>query len=354
MASRGADGEPDSGDPDAVTLDEDFIRSATIKEPSARARMLTQKWSQQQASQAQASQALDASPPPRRRSRRIARAVTGGGLALAIVAAGTVALYPQWRTSGPTPPAQRAAPVAPPDSYPEETVNPAAPFAGSPAAKFATGDAGVTLPAARAVGGFSASEVAKALALARRYFVAANLDPATVTGDSPKAVLALLDPVGPRRELAKALRAPSKENDPLSWLSRFNPDETALAGTTIKVNGKTEYRVRPGRELVVHMDYLVVYAVRRARSRDREATRVVVRRILDFSTFRGRKTTPGTVWPTRLDPEFSGAGCDTDGGFLHPEYSSDPAGLDPSGPLEDPYDQSREPNAKGCHRVTRV
>ena len=274
-----------------------------------------------------------------------------GWLLAAGIVVGAVVLYPKLH-------GERAAPYVPPVPppvlpAPAQTIDPAHPFAGSPADQYASGAAGIRLPKATAKGRFSARQVAEALTLAKSYLVAADLDRDTVTGRSVEAVRALLDPLGPRPAFDADLRPPKVEGM-LNWLSRFKPGETALVGTTIKVNGSTTYKLQAADELVVHMDYLVVYPVQRARSADQETTRVIVRHIFDFSTFYHRNTTRGKLWPTEWDEYASGVRCNTHDGFLHPDYPRDLTGGGGHGPVRDPYDQTQPPPNERCGRVSHV
>lgn len=71
----------------------------------------------------------------------------------------------------------------------------AGPYAGTPAAAFAEGADGITLPAAAGrVGYFDAGEVARALERVRAALIAARLDPRMVVQRDPTAFIALLEP----------------------------------------------------------------------------------------------------------------------------------------------------------------
>jgi hypothetical protein len=342
-------------EPLEVRLDADFVRAATVKEPSARARMLAQKWAQEKPVEQPFRSWTPAAAEVPVRARRSGRRLWRGLLAVVVLlglAAGGLALYrPGPGNTSPS----AAATSAPPPVLPvgaEPEITEAHPFAGSPAEHYENGVAGIHLPKAAAAGNFTAAEVSGMLSRARVYFIAANLNRTTLLGGPPTAVRALLDPTGGRRSLDQALRAPGKKRNPLNWLTRFKPTETALVGTVIKVHGTTKYSPHGADELDIRMDYLVVYAVRRPRGH--EVTRVVVRHIYILQTYRQSNVTPDTFWAGGGYQDAAGAGCDTRDGFLHPSYPSDLTD-DGTGPLVDPYDPRPEPpTTLECRRVSRI
>ncbi|MEV4512139.1 hypothetical protein AB0K00_24610 [Dactylosporangium sp. NPDC049525] len=71
---------------------------------------------------------------------------------------------------------------------------PTDPFEGTPAATYPKGEAGITLPPATAVTGFTAAQVDAALQQVRKALVAARLDQQMLVGHDPAALLALLAP----------------------------------------------------------------------------------------------------------------------------------------------------------------
>jgi hypothetical protein len=78
-------------------------------------------------------------------------------------------------------------PTSPPVEQPLD------PFAGKKADHWANGAAGIKLPAASAVGPYSAAEVAAAYEMTRNLLIAQDLDPTTLAGGPPDKVL----PTGP-------------------------------------------------------------------------------------------------------------------------------------------------------------
>src|SRR5882757_1561984 len=66
--------------------------------------------------------------------------------------------------------------TSPPTSRSTPTVDLTQPFAGTPAAKWRDGEAGLAVPEAKAVGAYSAQQVADAMAKVRQATVAARLN----------------------------------------------------------------------------------------------------------------------------------------------------------------------------------
>lgn len=86
-----------------------------------------------------------------------------------------------------------AGPAAGPPATPDPTATAAeSPFAGTPAADFAEGAAGIVLPAAEPVGDFTAEEVADALAQVRRALIATRLDPTMLVDHDPDQFIELM------------------------------------------------------------------------------------------------------------------------------------------------------------------
>lgn len=69
---------------------------------------------------------------------------------------------------------------------------PSDPFAGTPAAAYPKGEAGITLPAAKPVAGFTAAQVGSALGRVRAALIAGRLASSMLTGHDPQPYLALL------------------------------------------------------------------------------------------------------------------------------------------------------------------
>jgi hypothetical protein len=242
---------------------------------------------------------------------------------------------------------------------PERTwgADPDQPFAGSPAAAWPDGIAGLAVPSAKAVGTFSAKEVTAALRDARRYVAASRLDPKVLGGANPAALLDLLDPENSgRRDLIADLKHPTAARNPAYVVTRFDPRGTRLHGSVIKLKGTAKLSVRSRDELVVTLDYSVVYAVRKNGSVPPEVTRVLLREQAELSTVHRRDKARTKVWVTNSAAYFAGVECEAADGFVHPTYESDLLrdGPSPTGSPVDPYDTSRPIGGGLCDPVTRV
>lgn len=363
------------------------IRSSAPKEPSARARMVTERLREQDARGEtppgwRTGPAMGV-PPGRAKSRAWGKEMNGRaarrrklwafiGVPLAAAVA-LVALKPSLLPGDPfgtgesgaaeaSPlPDETAAPTAAPGASDPETPTLDRPFAGSPAERWADGEAGVVLPEAKAVGAVSEDRVEEALKLTKKLLVGANLDPRTVRGARPTAALSVLDPKQPELldDLDTGLRSPSDEHDPVTLFSRFDPDEVRPAGDVIKTRGRMTFKKGTQGGVAVRADYTFVYPVVRADG-PTEVARTIVRRVLDVELADpGRyEVTPGRLLLMNYDQEIGNSSCFVDDGYLHPEFpSSKSAGPDPSGPATDPYDRSRElerGDGGDCGTVTRT
>ncbi|MGW6009840.1 hypothetical protein [Streptomyces sp. NPDC055210] len=340
----------------------DIRISEAPKEPSARARMVTERLRQQEA-RGELPPAWRADPVGQRAYGRGARrrkvwTVIGIPLALAVA---VVAMKPSLlpgdpfgtdSTSGPgaqtSPlPAETAPETAAPGSAPgSPTLD--EPFAGSPAARYADGAAGIVLPEAKAVGAFSKEQVAGALEQSRTLLVDANVDRGTLLGDTPETVLGkVLDPKQPELidDLKSRLRKPGRGHDPLRFFSRFDRDEVRLVGDVVKTRGRTTFEAGEEGALDIHTDYTFVYALAPADPDSTEVARTIVRRVIDLRLLNPAKykATPGRLAVIRYDDDIANSACDVHDGFLHPQLSSGgPTGAPPSGPAVDPYDRSRD------------
>ncbi|MFD5833264.1 hypothetical protein ACFWHV_06780 [Streptomyces collinus] len=393
MSDKPSDDQPSASEiPDDVweqfTRDtERDIRSSAPKEPSARARMVTERLREQDARGEtppgwRTGPAMGV-PPGRAKSRAWGKEMNGRaarrrklwafiGVPLAAAVA-LVALKPSLLPGDPfgtgesgaaeaSPlPDETAAPTAAPGASDPETPTLDRPFAGSPAERWADGEAGIVLPQAKAVGAVSEGRVEEALKLTKKLLVGANLDPKTVRGARPTAALSVLDPKQPELldDLDTGLRSPSDKHDPVTLFSRFDPDEVRPAGDVIKTRGRMTFRKGTQGGVAVRADYTFVYPVVRADG-PIEVARTIVRRVLDVELADpGRyEVTPGRLLLMNYDQEIGNSSCFIDDGYLHPEFpSSKSAGPDPSGPATDPYDRSRElerGDGGDCGTVTRT
>ncbi|MET7348983.1 hypothetical protein [Streptomyces mirabilis] len=379
------------------------IRSSAPKEPSARARMVTERLRQKDAKGAQpegwrTGPAMGV-PPGRAKSRAWGREMDGRAsrrrrlwailgvpvaIAVALVAVkpsllpgdpfGTLSGTPSGGASAAALPAETAPPTAAPSSAAPDTPTLDRPFAGSPAERWADGAAAIVVPKATPVGTFTSAQVAAALKQAKTLLVGANLNPGTLRGERPESVLALLDPKQPRMldDVNSWLRAPGKKHDPLMLFSRFDPAEVRPAGDVVKVRGRTTFKAGAHASVAIHMDYTFVYPLIQADQASKasgatetsgastEVARTIVRRVLDLELLDPRKyqATPGKLSITRYDQDLGNTACDVYDGFLHPQFvSAAPTGAPPTGPTTDPYDRSRDIRHSGtetCGTVSRT
>ncbi|GGX67944.1 hypothetical protein GCM10010358_22980 [Streptomyces minutiscleroticus] len=328
------------------------------KEPSARARMVTERLRQQDA-RGELPTGWRTGPAWRETDGRAARrrkwwAVAGVPVAVAVV---LVAMRPSLlpgdpfgdRTEAAALPPETAAPTTAPAAAPG-TASLDHPFAGSPAERYADGADGIVVPGAKPVGAMGEEQVAQALKQTKALLVGANLDRKVLLGGHPKAALDVLDPKQPEMldDVRSWLRHPDEDHDPLLLFSRFDPDEVRLVGDVVKTRGRMTFEAgEDGASVVVHADYTFVYALAPADEERTEVTRTIVRRALDVRLLDPAKytATPGKLAVMRYAQDFGNSACDTHDGFLHPQFDSQAAAgpsAVPTGPTRDPYDRSRD------------
>jgi hypothetical protein len=367
------------------------IRGSAPKEPSARARMVTERLRQQDAREAaergSRRGARKDSPRTARpegwrtgpawqetdgraaRRRRLS-AVIGIPLALAVA---VIVMKPSllpgdpFGTSAGTTaaaaplPDESVAPTAPPSVANPESPTLDRPFAGSPAERWADGATGIVVPKAAPVGSFTKKQVATALRQTKNLLVGANLDPGTLRGERPDAAIAVLDPqqTGMVDDVNHMLRAPDKKHDPLTLFSRFDPDEVRLVGDVVKTRGRITFEAGKDASLAIHADYTFVYPVSRADG-STEVTRTIVRRVLDVGFVDPKKFrfTPDRLTVRKHSNEFGNSACKVYDGFLHPQFGPATAtSAPPTGPAIDPYDRSRDishSTTDDCGRLSRT
>ncbi|MFD9494095.1 hypothetical protein ACFWA1_21760 [Streptomyces sp. NPDC060005] len=391
--------QPEEAGPPAVPDDvwerfardsERDIRSSAPKEPSARARLVTERLRQEDAREAERSRRTFRRTPPRPaqpegwrtgpawremdgRAARRRRLWAILGIPL-VVAVAVVAMKPSllpgdpFGTSPDAPvdalplPAETTAPTAPPSADASGTPTLDRPFAGSPAERWADGAAGIVLPKATPVGSLTEQQVATALDNTKKLLVGANLAPATLRGERPAAAIAVLDPKVPGmiRDVNRWLRAPDRAHDPLVLFSRFDPDEARPVGKVVKTRGRITFKAGKNAAVVVHADYTFVYPVTPADGNSTEVARTIVRRVVDvaFSDPRKFQVTPGKVRIVEFSEDIGNSACDVYDGFLHPQFdSTGTPGAAPTGPTTDPYDRSRDigsANTGSCGTVSRT
>ncbi|MER5600566.1 hypothetical protein [Streptomyces sp. NPDC002265] len=352
------------------------IPDSAPKEPSARARMVTERLRQQEARgelpegwrTGPAWQEMNGRATRRRRLWGIL------GVPIAIVVA-VVAVRPSLipgdpfhadRSAAAAPkqlPPETAAPTGAPESVAPDMPTVDRPFAGSPALAWADGEAGIVLPEAKPVGSWSKAQVAQLLRQTKTFLVDGSLNPATLRGHRPAAALGVLDPRQPELLdlLNTSLLKPDKKHDPLRMFSRFDPDEVRVVGQVVKTRGRMTFKAGAQGSVVVHADYDFVYPLAHIDKKKTDVARTIVRRVLDFEFLDPARyrTTTGKVSVKSYDEQAGNSACDVYDGYFHPMFPTDdaPAGATPTGPATDPYDRSRnldDDRSEGCGVVSRT
>ncbi|MPZ83409.1 MAG: hypothetical protein GEV28_24655 [Actinophytocola sp.] len=220
------------------------------------------------------------------------------------------------------------------------------PFDSTPAQDWADGAAGIAAPAPEAVGGFSAEQVAAATALVRDVLVASRLDRRMVVDHDPSAFLDKLAPDA-RRQL-EPLFIGGREPEVQSLVSLVS-DTAKLLPAQAKVDGEMNVTAGDAGELVVHTNYVFVYAFEPqgpTRLVDAMNVLVVVRADVDYVLRAGDHWTASSqgLWYGDATGYAYSMGCETyRKGYLTPasteravtaSQSREPATyFDPASPL---------------------
>ncbi|MER6910081.1 hypothetical protein ABT354_00180 [Streptomyces sp. NPDC000594] len=261
------------------------------------------------------------------------------------------------RTAAGTPPAGAAA------AGTEQRPTREEPFRGSPAARWASGTAGIALPTARATGWMSEAQVARALERTREFLAASSLDPEVLRGGRPGRAIEMINPH--QRDvqdfLSASFRAPDRDDDPLTLFSRFDPERARPLGDDIRTRGRLTFREGDDGALRVAADVTFVYPVTRAAGGD-EVARTIVRRevVVDWDTPARVVTKPGTLSLVSHTVHTTNGGCGPVTGYLRPRFGTPAASGTDGGPAVDPYDRStpmaermRRSGGEECGTATR-
>ncbi|MFD1145756.1 hypothetical protein [Saccharothrix hoggarensis] len=215
------------------------------------------------------------------------------------------------------------------------------PFAGTAAAAWAEGEAGLVAPEPATVGGFTAEQVADAYARVRQAVVAARLDPRVVRDHDLEPFFGLFAP-----DLAESLRVLfDGRNDGEAALVVTRVDRGArLADVPPRARGEMVAEVGPQGELVVRTDYTFAYAFAPERPEDVRGPLDVVALSRFQVRYAVRDGDPGVagLWADSSLGTFHSIGCSAaKRGFLAPAFSEPglPPGLDfdlgsPSSPVD--------------------
>jgi hypothetical protein len=239
---------------------------------------------------------------------------------------------------------------------------PANPFSGTPAATWADGAAGITVPVARAQGRYSAAQVRPALETTRKMLIAGNLDWPTLRGGKPTAYADLLTKQQRTTFLAglrtRALNKDGTQKNTRTWVTSFAPGSTQFVTTVIKVHGTMSARAasESGTPVLrVRFDYLFVFAVEPPGD-PADWMRIVQQHYgtVDFAAW-GDPGGPLEPWVLDTGVGTAGVQCSARDGYIHPEYPRDrSSGLPASGAPQDPY-STATPSAgpaEGCQTIT--
>ncbi|MGH3161534.1 MAG: hypothetical protein ACRDOC_06595 [Streptosporangiaceae bacterium] len=225
--------------------------------------------------------------------------------------------------------------------------------------------AGVTIPAARAHGPYTAAQIRSAYEMTRKLPIAGNLDWPTLRGAKPAAFERLLTKQKRTEFVAglhtTALDKEGAEKNTRAWVASFAPGSTQFVTTLVKVHGTlsaaTASETGTGTKVLrIKVDYDFVYAIEPP-GKPAQWTRIIQQRYgwVDFA----RWDDPGG----QLEPWFGMGGgaagglCGERDGYIHPDFpQGPPQSVTPSGTPQDPYSLAT-PSASsgyGCHSVTRT
>lgn len=258
--------------------------------------------------------------------------------------------------------ASPASSVVPPDPLGP----PADPFTGTPADHWADGAAGIVLPAAAPIGGFTTAQVKLAYQWTRKLLIAGFLDKSTLLGGAPAAFAKLLTSQQRTWFLDNLNdKGVDKSGVPLSsraWIMSFPPGDAQLVGSVIKVHGTMHAHAvtdkEGNRQLEIDLDYLFVYPVEPPHD-PASWMRVLdeVAWTVTFGDWQGAATPfEPSVGDTGNVGGVSGAICGTTDGYQHPDYpnnlpASAQASSSPSGTPVNPYEMGK-PVTGSCEATT--
>ncbi|MEV0615891.1 hypothetical protein AB0I81_21435 [Nonomuraea sp. NPDC050404] len=288
-------------------------------------------------------------PEPRRGGGRNWAAILGGALAVLTAAALVLTIRPGLLTpSGAVP--EETMPVAGSaleDGAAPEAPTPERPFAGSPAEKWAENAAGLVMPEAKAVGGLSKKDVAKALERTRDLLAASEFDHKTLMGGRPTAFIGLL-PAEERSWFVKNLDKGKGSEDTRLWVASLAPKTAERVGDVVKVRGTT--KVSPWKEdgrtgAKLDTKYIVVHAIQRP-GQPHTVTRLVTRQTGTLHVY--REDGKLVVWVYEWGRSSTPVRCDVDDSYIHPMYDdSVPDEEGATGPPMDPYElDGQEPEGE--------
>lgn len=236
---------------------------------------------------------------------------------------------------------------------------PADPFSGTPAEHWANGAAGITIPAARARGPYTAAQVRSAYETTRELLIAGNLDWPTLRGGAPKAFEKLLIKSQLKQFLAglhsTKVDKNGEEENTRGWITTFAPGSAKFVTAVVKVHGRMKASVihQSGTPVLrITVDYIFVYAVEPPGD-PADWMRVVQQQTgtVDFARF---DEGGGSFEPWySVSGTTAGGRCATHDGYIHPDYPSGPPDTVPaSGKPVNPYSLATPPAGAACQNST--
>jgi hypothetical protein len=226
------------------------------------------------------------------------------------------------------------------------------PYASTPAADWADGADGIATPPATAVNGFTAEAVATATEQVRDVLVASRLDRRMLIDHDPSGFLAKLAPDA-HRQLAPLFTG-GREPEVQSLVSMVAKGN-ALLPVEPKVDGEMTVRAGHPGELVVHTNYVYVYAFRPAgptRLVDAMNLLVVVRADVDYVLRSGDRWTAGSqgLWYGAATGYAYSIGCGAyRHGYLAPAATERAVNANPNREPKTYFDSdSPLPATSGC------
>jgi hypothetical protein len=251
---------------------------------------------------------------------------------------------------------------SPPSGTATGKAPPADPFADTQAANWSSGDSGIVIPAAKPVGGYTATQVQQAYQTTRQLLIAANLNRQTLLGGAPTAFANLLTKQQ-RTDFLSALNKKGVNSGgyPVStrkWVASFFPGSAEFIGNVIKVHGVMSAQTAHesgSTVLAIQVNYIFAYAVEPP-GNPSDWMRVLDHQYgtVDFA----RWDDPGgplEPWDQTIIGN-AGTQCGVTDGYIHPDYPSDRGTALPSesGPAVNPYSQSTSAAGGGavCGRTS--
>ncbi|WP_436738164.1 hypothetical protein [Streptomyces sp. BBFR102] len=360
-AGAGRDGSSEPDDAWEKFLRESVEGTADApKEPSARARSVARRLREEPEPPGWRTYSPAPPLPAVRRERRRLAGPLIAALVLAVVVAVAWFFGPFGDPGAEAPAApetERPTSAPPAQSAARPTLD--APFRGSPAARWESGAAGITVPKAEATGWMDAAEVRRALDGSLAFLTETNLDPGVLRGERPERAPKL---VNPHQEdvqalLGAAFREPGPKSDPLLLVSRFDEEQAHLVGDEVRTRGRLSYREGERGALEVSSDVTFVYPAVRAEGARDEVVRTIVRRetVMSWDDPDKVVTEPGTFSLLSYRLHVTNGGCGESAGYFTPPFGTERR-APTTGDEIDPYDRStglRDGSGDRCDKATR-